>query len=229
MRGSKNLLNLFRSAIYRRKYKDNSFPLYGLELVIGEFGSGKTLTCVDRVTDYLDSFPDCRLCTNVEFFQYKDNSNYYYFDNEIEFLSGLINILSVDNDKGCIVLIDEVRGFLSKTLRVPDSIPYNAFFTVLSQVRKLHCLVLLTSQIYSKVQKVLRDYIIQNGDIVLCKKLLPGFTYYMYYDMSTIEETSTTKLKGKFKRYDYLVHSPELYSAYDSKAVVSSVKGLLKE
>lgn len=229
MRGSKNLINLFRSANYRRKHKDNSFPIFGLELIIGKFGSGKTLTVVDRVTDYLEDYKDCRLVTNVEFDAFNKNQNYFYYDNETEFLSGLLEVLSNDNDKGCIVVIDEVRGFLSKTLRVVDSIPYNAFFTILSQVRKLHCLVILTSQVYSKVQKVLREYILQNGDIVLCKKLFPGFTYWAYYDMSTIEETTSIKLKGKFRRFDYLIHSPELYEAYDSQAIVSSVKGLLKE
>lgn len=143
-------------------------------------------------------------------------------------MPGLIEVLSIENDKGCVVVIDEVRGFLSETLRVPDSVRSNAFFTILSQVRKLHCLIILTSQLYSKVQKVLREYVCQNGDIVLCKKLFPGFTYYMKYDMETVEETSTVKLKGKFKSFDFLIHSPELYEAYDSHAVVSSVKGLLK-
>lgn len=204
------------------------FLYIGLELVLGSFGSGKTLTIVDRVYDYLDKYKQCRLVTNVEFVEFKDKKNYFFIDNEFDFLSTLIDVLSSDNDKGCIVVIDEVRGFLSETLRIADSPRSNAFFTILSQVRKLHCLILITSQVYNKVQKVLRDYILQNGNIVVCKKLLPGFTYYMYYDMTSLEETSSLKLKGKFKRFDYLIHSPELYKAYDSHAIVSNIKGLLK-
>ena len=142
MRGSKNLFNLFRSFSYRRKHKKSSFPLYGLELIIGKFGSGKTLTVVDRVYDYLELYPDCRLVTNVVFNDYEKNSNYFYEDNEISFLSKLIEVLSVDNDKGTIVVIDEVRGFLAETLRVVDSPRYNAFFTILSQVRKTFCTLL---------------------------------------------------------------------------------------
>ena len=220
MRGSKNILNLFRSAIYRVKNKDNSFPIFGLELILGAFGSGKTLTVVDRVYDYLDSFPDCRLVTNVEF-KKLDKSKYFYTDNEYDFIHTLISVLSTDNDNGCICVIDEVKGFIPTCLANSENDFQKAFFTILSQVRKLHCLMIITSQLYSKVPKILRDYILQNGNIVLCKKLVPGFTYYMYYDMSTIEETTNIKLKGKFKKFNYLFHSPELYQAYDSHAIVS--------
>ena len=228
MRGSSNFLNLFRSASYRRKHKNNDFPLFGLDLILGKFGSGKTLTVVDRVYDYVQKYPDVRIVTNVQFNDFKDSKNYYFCSNEFDFLSTLLDVLSVENEKGTIVVVDEVRGFLAETLRVVDSPRYNAFFTILSQVRKLHCVIILTSQIYSKVQKVLREYMLQNGDIVVCKKLFPGFTYYMYYDMDSVEEVSGSKLKGRFRSFNFLIHSPELYEAYDSHAVVSNIKSLLR-
>lgn len=228
MVGSKNLLNLFRSARYKHLHKKNDFKLYGLELILGKFGSGKTLTIVDRVYDYLDQYKQCRLISNVEFKKLK-NDNYFYIDNEIEFINKMIEILSVDNDNGCIIVIDEVKGFMVRCCSDSDNIYRQAFFTILSQVRKLHCLILLTQQLYKNVPSVLRGFILQNGSICVCKRLLPSFTYYMYYDMSSVEEVSGIKLKGKFKSFNYLVHSPELYEAYDSHAIVSSIKGLLKE
>lgn len=227
MRGSKNLINLIRSYKFRKKNKKDTFNYFGLELILGKFGSGKTLTVVDRVSDIISKNPNVRVITNFDLkFKIK---NYYYCDNEFDFLSVLLQVLSKDVDLGCIVIVDEVKLFLSETLRDDKSRRCNAFLTVLGQVRKLNCLFILTSQLYNKTPKVLRDFILQNGDIVICKRLFPGFTYYMYYDMSTITETSRITLEGKFKRFDYCVHTPELYKAYDTSCVVSSVAGLLKE
>lgn len=56
-----------------------------------------------------------------------------------------------------------------------------------------------------------------------------GFTYYQYYNMDDIKEDSKMHLVGSFKRTDFCIHSPELYNAYNSYAVVSGVKGLLNK
>lgn len=179
------------------------------------------------ITDILDLFPRCRFISNVVIHNISNSS--FYIDSVDDFLSTWVNVLSTDSSNGCILFIDEVQVFLAKILNNPNTDSYNIFITILGQLRKLNCLVILTSQLYNKVQKCLRDYIIQNGQIVTCKKLIPGVTYYGYYDMGSLEEDSKCKLKGKIRRFDITIHSPELYQAYDSFKPVVAIKGLLSK
>lgn len=44
--------------------------------------------------------------------------------------------------------------------------------------------------------------------------------------MDELEEDSKIKLHGKIKRYDFTIHSPELYECYDSLKPVVAIKGL---
>lgn len=148
-----------------------NFLIIGLQLYIGQFGSGKTLSSVNLVTDILELFPNCRLISNVEIRNIKNSC--FYLDSVDNFLKTWVDILSVNTDKGTILFIDEVQVFLAKILNNPMGEEYNIFITILGQLRKLNCLVILTSQLYNKVQKCLRDYIIQNGQIITCKKLIP--------------------------------------------------------
>lgn len=216
--------------IIEENIKAMIFLIIGLHLFYGHFGSGKTLSSVDLITNILDLFPKCQLVSNVEI---HNISNHCFFacNDYHEFLKYWANCVTRDDfSDGTIVFVDEVQTFFKELLEQHGSYQeYDLFYTILGQLRKLNCFVIFTSQLYNKVPKILRDYILQNGQIVYCKKLFNGFTLYRYYDMSTIEETSKITLKGNFKRYDFTIHSPELYTSYDSRAVVASVKGLIKE
>ena len=53
MKGTKNPLNLFKTAFYRAKNNKKTFPFYGIHAYMGKFGSGKTLACVNKCYDIL--------------------------------------------------------------------------------------------------------------------------------------------------------------------------------
>lgn len=228
MKSNYNILNFFRSGIYRIKHRNFDFPEYGLDIFLGQFGSGKTLSVVNLVKDTLIKYPDCRLISNL-IINGVNNTRYVCF-NEVDFLLKLADCLKNGREKGTIVVLDEVDGFLFDTLEV-GTIYYKILFAILKQLRKLHVVFIMTSQLWCKVNKVLRDFILLNGRIVQCYKLwwLPGLTIYKYYDMNSIVEDSRLRLSGEFKRRDILIHSPELYESYDSLAVVTPIEGLLDE
>ena len=230
MKGSKNIFNLYRSLVYRIKNKSYDFPHFGLQLFYGGFGSGKTLSCVNLITDILELFPKCQLVSNVVISDINNTCLFSDKDYHKFLIDWVLSVTREDYFNGTIVLVDEVQTFFLELLNKPSTDKeFNAFFTILGQLRKLNCFVILTSQLYNKIPKILRDYLIQNGQIVKCSKPFSGFTLYRYFDMSTIEETSKITLKGDFKRTDFTIHSPELYTCYNSKSIVASVKGLLKE
>ena len=45
MKGFHNPKNFFKTWSYRKKNKNKEFPFYGIKAYMGEFGSGKTLSC----------------------------------------------------------------------------------------------------------------------------------------------------------------------------------------
>lgn len=46
--------------------------------------------------------------------------------------------------------------------------------------------------------------------------------------METVEETTNLKLNCKIAHWEFFFHTPELYEAYDTFAVVSQIKSLMK-
>lgn len=69
--GTRNPINLFRSAKYRKKnFKKDVFPFYGFKIFFGEFGSGKTLSCVAEIIELCQKYPDSVLITNTAIKRY---------------------------------------------------------------------------------------------------------------------------------------------------------------
>lgn len=228
MRGTRNIFNLFRTFVYRTRNRVDCFNYYGLHLFLGKFGSGKTASCVNLISDILKDNPKCCFTSNVDI---KNISNdHFYSDNwHLVFNKWVEYIIRDDYQNGTIILIDEVQTFFSELLSNESSEEFKIFFNILSQLRKLNCYVILTSQLYRKVQKILRDYILLNGQIVDCKCFIPGSTVYYFYDMDSVKEDSRINLVGDYKSRDILIHTPELYEAYDSFAVVCSIKDMAKK
>ena len=77
MKGTKNPLNLFKTAFYRSKNNKKTFPYYGIHAYMGKFGSGKTLACVDKCYDILNSFSKCKFITNIEI-KGVENETYFF-------------------------------------------------------------------------------------------------------------------------------------------------------
>lgn len=222
MKGTKNPINLIKTAKYRKLNKKKDFPYHGINAFMGEFGSGKTLSAVLFCTDVLNKYPNCTFITNTEIKNI--NNTTYYFGNAEELINILQEVLTEKNPNGFIIFMDEMHVVLSDLFSSSNPI----FLVYLSQLRKLGIVIVGTCQLYNKCPKVVRDYLRLCGQIIFCGKILKGITLNRYVDMETCQENSSLKLDYKLHHIDWFFHTIELYESYDTHAVITQVKSLMK-
>lgn len=70
MKGTKNPINLIKTAVYRKKHKKKNFPYYGIWAYMGEYGAGKTLSVVKKVKDILEKYPESAFISNTAISRY---------------------------------------------------------------------------------------------------------------------------------------------------------------
>lgn len=222
MRGTKNPINLIKTKYYRHKNKKNIFPYYGIKAYMGEFGSGKTLSAVNFSYDICEKYPNAIFISNTKIKGIKNDT--YYFKSAKELVEIMTLVIEEKSENGYIIFIDELHVVLSDLFGSSDPV----FLTYLSQLRKLGVVIVGTCQLYNKCPKVVRDYLRLSGQIIFCKKVFGGITINQYVDMESCEETSSIKLNYKIKNWTWFIHTVQLYEAYDTFAVVSQIKSLIK-
>lgn len=192
---------------------------------MGAFGSGKTLTGVKQVKDICEEYPNCRLISNTIIKGIKNET--FLFSNADEMVEIIMENVQENDDKGWIVFIDEIQAVLTDIFS--KGIGGEAFLTYLSQLRKISMMIIGTAQLYNKCNRTIRDYLRQNGNIIFCKKILWAITINQFVDMETCEENSKNNLVFKIKHWNWFFHTIELYESYESFALVSQIKSLMKK
>ena len=224
VKGTKNPINIIKTAIYRIKQKKEIFPYYGIRAYMGMFGSGKTLSAVRETKEILETYQEATFITNTSIAGIRNKT--LYFGNSDELIEILLNTIELENTKGYIVFIDEIHVVFKDIFNKSGD---NDFITFLSQLRKIGMYIIGTAQIFSRCPKVVREYLLTNGNIVLCDKILPGITILKYVDMTTAEETSKNRLESKIQKTEVFIHTVELYESYNTKAVVTQIKAMIRK
>lgn len=221
MKGTKNPINLIRSAKYRRKNKKKTFPYYGIWAYMGEYGAGKTLSVVNKVTDILNKYPKACFVSNTTIGGIRNET--HPFSTAEELVKILSEIAEEKAENGIVILMDEMHVVLSELFGASDP----TFLMYLSQLRKFGIIIIGTCQLYNKCPKLIRDYLRQGGQIIYCKKILGGITINSFVEMETCEETANLKLNCKISHWEFFFHTPELYQSYDTFAVITQIKKLM--
>lgn len=100
MKGTKNPINIIKTTVYRKKHRKKTFPYYGIWAYMGEYGSGKTLSAVNKITDILKKYPKARFISNTRISGIA-NETYYY--TSAEELTKIISEVVTDKDEnGCV-------------------------------------------------------------------------------------------------------------------------------
>lgn len=220
MKGDKNLLQIIKTGYYNDLEQDN-FSLYGLKVYFGSMGAGKTLSLVREVYDLVQDYPDVAIVSNLKL---NFKAKYmYYFDSMNDFFQAYVSCIKNDKPMGIIVVIDEIQLFIEKLIQTKNL----KLLTILSQCRKLHTYVVGTSQLYNKVDKDIRDYIRLNGQIVFCDKILKYITVLRFVRMSTCTEDSRIHLNYTISKFDWFVHTRDLFSLYNTFDIISPVLDLV--
>lgn len=190
---------------------------------MGGQGKGKTISATKMIIERLEKYPKATFITNVEIKGIKNKT--IYFKNSEELVEILKNEIIPEERNGYLILIDEIHVVLAELFGKTDPI----FLTFLSQQRKLSINIIGTSQMYNKCPRVIRDYLRQSGQIILCNNIFKSIQINKRLNMNDIEENSKNNLVWKGCKLEIFFHTIELYESYNTFAVISQIQGLMKD
>lgn len=188
------------------------FNLFGVTIFCGRQGSGKTMGIVEELERIRQAFPSAIICTNI-----------HYINQDMPLIDWR-QLLEIRNGTdGVVFVIDEVQNEYdnSKWKDFPEGI-----LSVITQQRKQRIKIYLSSQVYTRVVKQIRE---QCFDVIECKTFLGRWTRLKCYDAedyNTIVDNPSPekkfKLRKKWKRS--FIQSNYIRNLYDSYKVVETMK-----
>lgn len=180
----------------------NAFTEYGIHMVTGKQGAGKTITVVYLLMKWQKMFPNLQVYTNMA---------YKYENGELNHWKEL---LSRNNGiYGVVNVIDEIHTWFSN--RESKDLPPEVLGEI-SQQRKQKKCIIGTAQVFSKIAKPLRE---QTHFVYIPYTFLGCLTL-----VRRAEAEDYNFDKNKFKRYKgffLFVHTKELREAYDTYKRIS--------
>lgn len=190
---------------------------------MGGQGKGKTISACKIIKERLEKYPNCIFITNVEIKGIKNKT--IFFSNSEELVEILKKEIKPEERNGYLIFIDEIHVVLAELFGKTDPI----FLTFLSQQRKLSINIIGTSQMYNKLPRVIRDYLRQSGQIILCNNFFKAIQINKRLNMEDIEENSKNNLVWKGCKIEIFFHTIELYECYNTFAVITQIQGLLNK
>lgn len=164
----------------RNKNKiDDIFPHYGFHLYCGLGGSGKTLAMVNRINELKKEYPKLYIVTNF---------TTSLADETLTSWEDLVNIENpLGEQYGVLFAFDEIHLTLGSDnfRKRPEQL-----LEYISQQRKLRKLILGSSQVFMRVDKVLRE---QSNLVIDCK------TYFGRWNFQRAYRTEDYLLNGELR------------------------------
>jgi len=174
------------------------FREYGVHIVAGEQGSGKTITVAYLLRQFKRVYPRLYIKTN---FHYKRE------DGQIRHWR---DIVASDNGiYGEIDVIDEIQNWFN-SLQSKDFPP--EMMTEITQQRKQRKIILGTSQVFTRVAKPIREQTFMLYE----PHTLFGCLTFVFIFKPIIKADSGTPDQKKFRGLFFFVHDNELRESYDT-------------
>lgn len=239
-----NIINILKYLFFKIE-QNRKNPTYfhadGLLCFVGAQGQGKTLSAVNYVCKLLGKYPNCKLVTNlyitdypiIEFDEYcklisfdstmsmEEKKELYYKENRVFRFSDNEDFFRHQNGfEGVIFLIDEIQLYMnslgSKNINMD-------VITEISQQRKQRKHIVCTSQVFGRMAKPLRE---QFSNVIVCKNYLGFVQLNKLIDRDSLDDDSSTgtNITGKVKRTFFWLHSPTMYSRYDTYYKIKKTK-----
>lgn len=212
LKGEVNLFEFPSHVKYLHEWKKTRFPYHGVYCFCGRQGSGKTISAVRMISNIYLDYKDVYLVTNVNI--NTDILNHIPKENIIRFER--YYQLFFNYNKPTIFLIDEAHIlFNSLESRNADV----NMFQVISQNRKRQRIFILTSQVFSRLQLVMREQI---NTIITCDTWFHFLTHcVVYHDF----EKQRDELVGKKEFGCFYTHKRKIhYEMYDTDQVIDFSK-----
>lgn len=189
-----------------------TFNLFGVTIFCGRQGSGKTMGIVEELERIRQLYPKAIICTNI---------HYTYQDLPLVDWRQLLEIRNGEN--GVVFVIDEIQNEYdnSKWKDFPEGL-----LSVITQQRKQRIKIYLSSQVYTRVVKQIRE---QCFDVIECKTFLGRWTRLKCFDAeeyNSIVDNPTPEKKFKLhkKWHRSFIQSNYIRNLYDSYKVVETMK-----
>lgn len=185
----------------------NTFAEYGVHVVEGRQGAGKTMTIVYLLRYFQHMYPKVKVYTNME---------YRYQDGELKNLSQLN--LDTNGIYGEIDVIDELQSVLDSSFS--KNFPVE-LLSIICQQRKVRRCILSSTQNFSRLAKPLRE---QTNFIYRPFTILGCLTVVRQYEANLDENANFIIDKAKPVRTFCFVHDDDLRKSYDSYKTVDLIK-----
>lgn len=213
LKGSLNPVNAYKVWQYNVAFK-KEHPEYfdpdGIIVFCGGQGAGKTLSAVQYVQHLCERYPKVKVCTNMTL-SLPDHIEIYPW-------TGVECFTDISNGyAGVIYLIDEIHlEFNSLESKKMDS----GIFTIVSQQRKQRKHIVGTSQVFNRIAKPFRE---QFKYAVSCNNIFGLLQINTLVDAKNATEKDGELVASSIKKYIWW-HKPELYSSYDTYAVMHRLR-----
>lgn len=163
-----NLPKLIYWLIYDFVHNDKeTFKEYGCWFFVGKQGSGKTVSMIEYLERLRERYPKLKIYTNM---------GYTHETAPLTNLNDLLNRENYNGKYGTVFVIDEIQNeFAASTSQnFPETV-----LSLITQQRKNRILILTTSQVFTRVQKPLRE---QCYRAIECRTYFNRYTTCRHYD-----------------------------------------------
>lgn len=189
---------------------DRPFDKYGFHLYCGLGGKGKTLSVVHQLKQYRERYPKLWIVTNFK------------CDLADQHMTNWKDLIEIENPNGVkygvVFAFDEIHltlnsdGFKSR----PDDL-----LEYISQQRKLHKQILATAQVFTRVDKVLRE---QTNIVIECNNILGRWVFnkaFLTEEYLVNAELKDNGMRRRRRAYrNNFIATNSLYNLYDTHEVM---------
>lgn len=192
------ILDFPRQLVLDRFNRDpDHFPEYGVHIIAGKQGTGKSITLTYMLLRYQKMYPKLKVKTNY----------YYEFENaHIGHWKDVVN--GTNGIYGEIDVLDEIQNWFN-SLQSKDFPP--EMLTEITQQRKQTKMIIGTSQVFSRIAKPIRE---QTYMLYEPTTIFGCLTIVRKYDITT--DTSGQTDSRKFKGMFFFVHDEKLRNSFDT-------------
>ena len=193
--------------LYFKEKRWEEFDYYGIDMFIGMFGHGKSLSMVHRANQIYERFGD-----RVRFISNMDLKNIPY-EPLINFTQ-LVDLGETDDDQyvGTVVLMDEIENLLSN--RNYANFPL-ALMHMLTQQRKKRVYILCSAQRFFMVDKLFRSI---TTNVYDCSKFW-RFQHIRSFDAWDYENAMNSQLLQPGSNIWWFVRNKD-YESYDTSQMI---------
>lgn len=183
----------------------NTFQEFGMHLLCGEQGSGKTTLMAYLVRKYKTIYPRVIV-----------RSNFSCSMQDYELTSWEELTLDTNGIYGEIDCIDEIQNWFSSNQSKnfpPDML------TIITQQRKVRRCILATSQVFTRVAKPIRE----NTYLMYYPLTFAGCITFVRVYKPILDEQGNLKDR-KFRKFFFFVHDEELRNMFDSYKTICNLR-----